>query len=412
VLTTCRSASRFWRTCPNTPKRFVEGATTLDGDLKRLMLDHPNFYATTGGHGACRGCGEVTAIRLVMATSHAVGEERRKAHLRELDDLLTPAGGQAGCPRRTTAPERRARIESIIATLERRLYLYEGGPDRQRPGAHGDRQRHRLQQRVRLDHAVQLLPRPVGEQPVPGHPAAGEGHLRGHLGPAGRTCARCGRPELELDDAYDPAVHDDELRMLSWEDFTPDELALLPTVMTIGGDGATYDIGFGALSRVLASDTPIKVLVLNSGAYSNTGGQASTSSFTGQDSDLARFGGAHHGKHESRKELGLLASFHPNVFACSTSTALHGHFLARPRCSCSTTRRPPSWTSTRRAAPSTGSPRRLRTPGRGSRWRAGCTRSSCTTRAAGATLHDWFSLDGNPDVDKTWTTSTLEYVDE
>jgi pyruvate-ferredoxin/flavodoxin oxidoreductase len=63
--------------------------------------------------------------------------------------------------------------------------------------------------------------------------------------------------------------------------------------MTIGGDGATYDIGFGALSRILASDTPIKVLVLNSGAYSNTGGQASTSSFTGQDSDLARFGGAH-----------------------------------------------------------------------------------------------------------------------
>ena len=88
--------------------------------------------------------------------------------------------------------------------------------------------------------------------------------------------------------------------------------------MTIGGDGATYDIGFGAMSRVLASDTPIKVLVLNSGAYSNTGGQASTSSYTGQDSDLARFGGAHDGKHESRKELGLLASFHPNVFACAT----------------------------------------------------------------------------------------------
>ena len=30
----------------------------------------------------------------------------------------------------------------------------------------------------------------------------------------------------------------------------------------------------------------------------------------------------------------------------------------------------------------------------------------------GSTLHDWFSLDGNPDIDKTWTSSTLEYVDE
>ena len=31
-----------------------------------------NYYATTGGHGACRGCGEVTAIRLVTTTNHAI----------------------------------------------------------------------------------------------------------------------------------------------------------------------------------------------------------------------------------------------------------------------------------------------------------------------------------------------------
>ena len=98
-------------------------------------------------------------------------------------------------------------------------------------------------------------------------------------------------------------------------------------MITIGGDGATYDIGFGALSRLLATDTPIKVVVLNTGAYSNTGGQASTASFTGQDSDLSRFGAAHHGKQEDRKELGLIAAFHPNVFVVQTSTALQGHFL-------------------------------------------------------------------------------------
>ncbi|MCK7496857.1 MAG: thiamine pyrophosphate-dependent enzyme [Comamonadaceae bacterium] len=48
----------------------------------------------------------------------------------------------------------------------------------------------------------------------------------------------------------------------------------------MGGDGATYDIGFGALSRLLITDTPVKVVVLNTGCYSNTGGQASTASFT------------------------------------------------------------------------------------------------------------------------------------
>ena len=140
-------------------------------------------------------------------------------------------------------------------------------------------------------------------------------------------CGRLRTARLELEDGYDPAIHDAYFRHFTWAQFTPEELALLPTVMTIGGDGATYDIGFGALSRLLVTDTPIKVVVLNSGVYSNTGGQASTASYTGQDSDLTRFGAAHSGKQEDRKELGLIAAFHPNVFVVQTSTALQGHFL-------------------------------------------------------------------------------------
>ena len=95
----------------------------------------------------------------------------------------------------------------------------------------------------------------------------------------------------------------------------------------MGGDGATYDIGFGALSRLLATDTPIKVVVLNSGVYSNTGGQASTASFTGAGFRPHPLRRAHSGKQEDRKELGLIAAFHPNVFVVQTSTALQGHFL-------------------------------------------------------------------------------------
>ena len=43
----------------------------------------------------------------------------------------------------------------------------------------------------------------------------------------------------------------------------------------MGGDGALYDIGFGSLSRMLASGMDIKVLVLDTQVYSNTGGQSS-----------------------------------------------------------------------------------------------------------------------------------------
>ena len=59
---------------------FLDGATKPDGETKRLMLDRNNYYATTGGHGACRGCGEVTAIRMVTSTNHAIHERRRKDH--------------------------------------------------------------------------------------------------------------------------------------------------------------------------------------------------------------------------------------------------------------------------------------------------------------------------------------------
>ncbi len=54
----------------------------------------------------------------------------------------------------------------------------------------------------------------------------------------------------------------------------------------IGGDGAMFDIGFQALSRLLASGMNVKVFVLDTQVYSNTGGQASTASYTGQNTKM------------------------------------------------------------------------------------------------------------------------------
>ena len=58
----------------------------------------------------------------------------------------------------------------------------------------------------------------------------------------------------------------------------------------IGGDGAMFDIGFQALSRMFASGMNIKVFVLDTQVYSNTGGQASTASFTGQNTKMSVHG--------------------------------------------------------------------------------------------------------------------------
>lgn len=97
-------------------------------------------------------------------------------------------------------------------------------------------------------------------------------------------------------------------------------------IWVVGGDGALYDIGFGSLSRMLAAGLDIKVLVLDTQVYSNTGGQTSTASFTAQASKMSPFGAAIAGKQERRKELGLLAMMHPETFVAQTTCAHINHF--------------------------------------------------------------------------------------
>jgi pyruvate/2-oxoacid:ferredoxin oxidoreductase beta subunit/NAD-dependent dihydropyrimidine dehydrogenase PreA subunit len=94
----------------------------------------------------------------------------------------------------------------------------------------------------------------------------------------------------------------------------------------LGGDGAMNDIGFQSLSRMLAKGSDIKVLVLDTQVYSNTGGQASTSSYMGQDSDFARHGKTQTGKSERRKELATLCIAHPDVYVAQTTCAHVNHF--------------------------------------------------------------------------------------
>jgi pyruvate/2-oxoacid:ferredoxin oxidoreductase beta subunit/Pyruvate/2-oxoacid:ferredoxin oxidoreductase delta subunit len=92
-----------------------------------------------------------------------------------------------------------------------------------------------------------------------------------------------------------------------------------------GGDGAMYDIGFQSLSRLVASGMDIKVLVLDTGVYSNTGGQTSTASFTAQVSKLSAYGKAEHGKSEKRKELGRILIAHGDAYVAQVSASNINH---------------------------------------------------------------------------------------
>ncbi len=97
-------------------------------------------------------------------------------------------------------------------------------------------------------------------------------------------------------------------------------------IWCIGGDGAMFDIGFQALSRVLASGMNIKIFVLDTQVYSNTGGQASTASFTGQNTKMSVHGKAVDGKQERRKEIAQIAMMHPRTYVAQTTCAHINHF--------------------------------------------------------------------------------------
>src|SRR5438093_2992478 len=94
----------------------------------------------------------------------------------------------------------------------------------------------------------------------------------------------------------------------------------------IGGDGAMLDIGFQSLSRMLMSGMDIKVIVLDTQVYSNTGGQASTGSFRGQDAKMSAHGTTIFGKKENRKEIGNICMMHQDLYVAQTSAAHVNHF--------------------------------------------------------------------------------------
>ena len=81
-----------------------------------------------------------------------------------------------------------------------------------------------------------------------------------------------------------------------------------------GGDGASYDIGYGGLDHVLASGENVNVLVLDTEVYSNTGGQSSKSTPVGA---IAKFAAS--GKKVRKKDLGMMAMSYGYVYVAQVA---------------------------------------------------------------------------------------------
>ena len=102
---------------------------------------------------------------------------------------------------------------------------------------------------------------------------------------------------------------DDAIRLVAIAD-----TLVRKSVWIVGGDGWAYDIGYGGLDHVLASGRNVKVLVLDTEVYSNTGGQMSKATPRGA---VAKFAAG--GKPTPKKDLGLIAMTYGNIYVASVA---------------------------------------------------------------------------------------------
>lgn len=89
------------------------------------------------------------------------------------------------------------------------------------------------------------------------------------------------------------------------------------SIWIFGGDGWAYDIGFGGLDHVMASNKNINILVMDTEVYSNTGGQASKATPRGAVAKFAALG-----KQSAKKNLGLMMTTYGSCYVASINQAM------------------------------------------------------------------------------------------
>lgn len=431
VVERLRANWDFWQKLPDTADRYVNIANLDEatGTLSSLLLKKQNYLAMVGGDGACMGCGEKTVVHLVVSTIHATMQPRVAAFVAKLDRLIhgldaeargllaadanvdaaaaAPAG-HVDVPLTADHQQRIQRISSLLKQLADLRWRYTEGPGGRGRASLGMANSTGCSSVWASTYPYNPYPFPWTNHLFQDAPSIAIGIFEGHMRKMTDAFLAVRRAEIELAGDADPADTEKTLASFDWKAFTDEEFLLCPPIVAMGGDGAMLDIGFQNLSRLLASGKPIRVVVLDTQVYSNTGGQACTSGFTGQIADMSAYGKAQHGKTEARKELGLLALAHRGAFVHQSSQASPSHLVAGVIKGLQS-RRPVIFN--------------FYTPcpiehGLADNWSRQAARLALESRAfpfltydpdGGASFTDCLSLEGNPSVDDLWPAYSLTY---
>jgi pyruvate-ferredoxin/flavodoxin oxidoreductase len=425
----------LWEHLPETDDRYVN-ISNMDegiGVLSSLLLKKHNYTSMYGGDGACMGCGEKTVMHLVLSAVNALMYPRVAKYIEKLDgmisqldekarnilssdaDLDAVANGNGDkaveIPLEESKQADVERINGLINLLKDLRWRYAEGPT-------GRGRSHMGMTNATGCSSVWGSTYPFNPYPFPwtNHlfqdaPSIAIGIFEGHMRKMRDGFVSVRRAELELSGEYDAEVHEPFFENFDWREFSDDEFKMCPPIFATGGDGAMFDIGFQNLSRMFASGKPIRVIILDTQVYSNTGGQACTSGYHGQVSDMAEYGRGQKGKEEQRKEMALIAMAHGKVYVHQATQAAASHLLEgvlkglQVRC-------PSVFVLHSPCAPE-------HVIGDDAAERA--SKLSLESRAfpiltynpmEGDDLCDQLSLDGNPSLEDNWPMYEITYVDD
>jgi pyruvate-ferredoxin/flavodoxin oxidoreductase len=441
-----------WLNLPTTPKEFsrIDSLDEKIGALETLLLDKHNYNSMNCGDGACLGCGEKTAIHLFTSTVTALMQPRVAAFIARLDELivkleqhmrvklasavdLSDTGAvlravestglhdltlstlatklNADKPSQLLDPAWVKNTAQLLEKLKDLKWRYVEGPSKRGRAEMGIVNSTGCTSVWGSTYPFSPYPFPWTSHLFQDSPSVAMGVFEGHMAKMADGFKAVRMAEMELAGDYLPDRDEDFFRRFTWSKFSADEWLLCPPVVSLGGDGAMYDIGFQNLSRVLMSGMPVKILVVDTQVYSNTGGQACTSGFIGQVSDMAPFGAASRGKQETRKEISLIGMAHRTSYVMQ-GTIAHVNHLLESYVDGLNSRRPALFNIYAVCPPEHGV---------GDDRSVGQSKLAVEGRAyplfrfdpdAGTTFNECVSLEGNPSLDDDWPTYSLKYVDE
>jgi len=444
-----RAKWAFWLELPTTNPDFIriDDLNEKVGALETLLLDKANYQSMISGDGACMGCGEKTVIHLFTGTVTALMQPRVKRHLAEIDDLINrlethvrlklaegvDLSNPAAIARVLNShQDTDLTLADLSSELDQGRKAHPVDPEwlgwvtallgqlRDLKSRYTDAQPRAEMGVINATGCTSVWGSTFPYHPYPfpwtshlfqDSPSVAMGIFEGHMRKMAEGFKAVRMAKIELERGYKAAEHNAYFTFFNWKDFSEEEWRLCPPVVSIGGDGAMYDIGFQNLSRALMSGMPIKVLVLDTQVYSNTGGQACTSGFIGQVADMSPYGKAWKGKTEIRKEMGLIGMAHRTSFVLQGSISHMSHLL-EGYIDGLNSRRPALFNIYAVCQPEHGVP---------DDHSEHQSRLAVESRAyplfrydpdAGTTFEECCSIEGNPNLDEDWISWTIKYQDE